>query len=76
MSLSPDETIVSAARAAELHDVSQSTIRAWVARGLLNPVGHVNGAAYFRLSDVDEAEWKARQRDVSGRSKRRLGWDN
>jgi DNA-binding transcriptional MerR regulator len=67
-----DDPLVTTAQAALLHGVAQATIRSWAARGLLTPERHVGKVPMYRLSDVDEAELKARQRDVSGRTTKRL----
>lgn len=68
-----NDPLITTKQAALLHDVAESTIRAWVARNLLKPAARIGRALYYRTSDVDEAEYQARIRDVSGRSKARLG---
>lgn len=66
------DPLVTTAQAALLHGVAQATIRSWAARGLMAPEGHDGRSPLYRLSEVDKAELKARQRDVSGRSTKRL----
>lgn len=59
-------------QAAAIHDVTPSTIRSWVLRGLLAPHTNVQGANVFRLSDVDKAEMESRRRDKSKRAQSRI----
>ncbi len=68
-----DDVLISTTAAALLHDVKAATIRSWVARGLLTPTARdAGGMMWFLIQDVDRAEMIARQRDITGRSQRRL----
>jgi DNA-binding transcriptional MerR regulator len=67
-----NDPLITTRQAALLHDVAESTIRAWVARDILRPTARIGRTSYYRTSDVDEAEYLARTRDVSGRSNTRL----
>ena len=67
-----NDPLIPTSEAARIHDVTTSTIRKWVQRGLLKSPFKIGGTSYYRLSDVDEAEWKARTRDTTGRAQTRL----
>lgn len=69
---SPVPDYVTTRQAAALHDVTPSTIRTWVRRGLLTPAATIGTLTIYRTADVDDAEHTARRRDRTGKAKDRL----
>ena len=66
-----NDPYVTTQQAAQIHGVDPTVIRQWASRGLLVAAGRIGRQPYYRLSDVDHAEYLSRTRDKTGQSARR-----